>query len=113
MLQIPSYLKFCFTIPTPFRMRKSFSIFDISPAFSFGLSYWQKNLSKGDDVVLVGAGMGSRMIHYGHFETEIFLRHPTADLKIRNLCDEGNTPRFRPHPSRNQEEQYAFPEPKN
>ena len=66
-------------------------------------------LTKGDDVVLVGSGMGSRMIHYGHFETEIFLRHPTHDLTIRNLCDEGNTPGFRPHPSREQEEQYAFP----
>ena len=62
-------------------------------------------LTKGDDVVLVGSGMGSRMIHYGHFETEIFLRHITHDLTIRNLCDEGNTPGFRPHPSREQEEQ--------
>ncbi len=66
-------------------------------------------LNKADDVVLVGSGMGSRMIHYGHFETEIFLRHITHDLTIRNLCDEGNTPGFRPHPSREQEEQYAFP----
>ena len=67
------------------------------------------SLSKGDDVVFVGAGMGSRMIHYGHFETEIYLHHSDLNLKIRNLCDEGNTPGFRPHPSRNQEEQYAFP----
>jgi glucose/arabinose dehydrogenase/azurin len=66
-------------------------------------------LKKGDDVALVGSGMGSRMIHYGHFETEIFLRHPAHDLTIRNLCDEGNTPGFRPHPSRDQDEQYAFP----
>ncbi len=60
-------------------------------------------------VALVGSGMGSRMIHYGHFETEIFLRHPQLDLTVRNLCDEGNTPAFRPHSGRNQEEQYAFP----
>ena len=66
-------------------------------------------LVTGDDIALVGTGMGSRMIHYGHFETEIYLRHAQMDLKIRNLCDEGNTPYFRPHPSRNQEEQYAFP----
>ena len=66
-------------------------------------------LSEEDDVVFVGSGMGSRMIHFGHFETEIFLRHPDKNLKIRNLCDEGNTPGFRPHPSRDQEEQYAFP----
>ena len=97
-------------------MRKSFFnflIFLLPFSFGFELLGAKISLSKGDDVVLVGAGMGSRMIHYGHFETEIFLRHPTADLKIRNLCDEGNTPGFRPHPSRNQEEQYAFPEPKN
>ena len=67
------------------------------------------SLSKGDDIVLVGAGMGSRMIHYGHFETEVYITHEDLNLKIRNLCDEGNTPGFRPHPSRNQEEQYAFP----
>ena len=66
-------------------------------------------LVTGDDIAFVGAGMGSRMIHYGHFETEIYLRHAQMNLKIRNLCDEGNTPGFRPHPSRNQEEQYAFP----
>ena len=51
-------------------------------------------LSDEDDVVFVGSGMGSRMIHFGHFETEIFLRHPDKNLKIRNLCDEGNTPGF-------------------
>ena len=71
------------------------------------------SLSKNDDVVLVGADMGSRMIHYGHFETEIYIHHSDLNLKIRNLCEEGNTPRFRPHPSRSQEEQYAFPVQRN
>jgi len=65
--------------------------------------------NKGDNISLIGAGMGSRMIHYGHFETELYLRFPKLDLTIRNLCDEGNTPGFRPHPSREQNEQYAFP----
>ena len=60
-------------------------------------------------ISFVGSGMGSRMVHYGHFETEIFLRYPNHNLTIRNLCDEGNTPGFRPHPSREQEGQYAFP----
>ena len=55
-------------------------------------------LEKGDRIALIGAGMGSRMIHYGHFETELHLRFPTNNLTIRNLCDEGNTPGFRPHP---------------
>ncbi|MBG31296.1 MAG: dehydrogenase [Opitutae bacterium] len=66
-------------------------------------------LEKGDRITLVGAGMGSRMIHYGHFETELHLRFPDKDLTIRNLCDEGNTPGFRPHPGREQNGQYAFP----
>ena len=66
-------------------------------------------LKKGDRISLVGAGMGSRMVHYGHFETELYLRFPELDLTIRNLCDEGNTPGFRPHPGRGQDGQYAFP----
>ena len=65
-------------------------------------------LKKDYVLTLVGSGMGSRMNHFGHFETEIFLRHSDLDLTIRNLCDEGNTPGFRPHPGREQEGQYAF-----
>ena len=87
---------------------RNFLPITILALFTSGLTAKIK-LNKGDDICLVGAGMGSRMIHYGHFETEIYLRHPSLNLKIRNLCDEGNTPGFRPHPSRNQEEQYAFP----
>ena len=71
------------------------------------------DLGKEQTISFVGSGMGSRMIHYGHFETEIFLRFPHLNLTIRNLCDEGNTPGFRPHPSRGQEGQYAFPGAKN
>ena len=67
------------------------------------------SLKKGDTVVLLGSGMASRMNHFGYFETEIQLRFPTSNLKIRNMGDEGNTPGFRPHPGRNQEGQYAFP----
>lgn len=66
-------------------------------------------VKKGDRIVLVGAGMASRMIHFGHFETELFLRFPEHDITIRNMGDEGNTPAFRPHPGRNFPEQYAFP----
>ena len=46
---------------------------------------------------------------YGHFETELQLRYPKHQLTIRNIADEGNTPAFRPHPGRNQKNQYAFP----
>lgn len=67
------------------------------------------SVNKGDRIVIIGSGMASRMNHFGHFETELFLRFPGKDLTIRNMGDEGNTPGFRPHPGRNFEEQYAFP----
>ncbi|MDF1825547.1 MAG: c-type cytochrome [Verrucomicrobiales bacterium] len=66
-------------------------------------------VKKGDHIVLIGAGMASRMNHFGHFETELFLRFPDLDLTIRNMGDEGNTPAFRPHPGRDYANQYAFP----
>ncbi len=65
-------------------------------------------LRPGETIALIGAGMGSRMNHHGHFETEVYLRFPEKDLTIRNMCDDGNTPAFRPHPGRNQDGQYAF-----
>ena len=66
-------------------------------------------LNKGDSIVIIGSGMASRMNHFGHFETELQLRFPKHNLTIRNMGDEGNTPAFRPHPGRNQAQQYAFP----
>ncbi|WP_256007547.1 PVC-type heme-binding CxxCH protein [Pedobacter deserti] len=58
-------------------------------------------------IVLVGNNLGSRMMNYGHFETELHLRYPDHQLFIRNMCDGGNTPGFRPHSSRNSP--WAFP----
>ena len=66
-------------------------------------------VKEGDTIVMIGAGMASRMVHFGHFETELFMRFPAKDLTIRNMGDEGNTPAFRPHPGRGYEDQYAFP----
>ena len=54
----------------------------------------------GMRIVLMGNGLGSRMLHYAHFETELHLRYPEHQLFIRNICDEGNTPSFRPHSGR-------------
>ncbi len=51
-------------------------------------------------VVLLGNGLGSRMLRYGHFETEMHRRYPNHHLVIRNICDEGDTPAFRPHAGR-------------
>lgn len=67
------------------------------------------SVKKGDRIVLIGTGVASRMNHYGHFETEVFLRFPKSGISIRNMGDEGNTPGFRPHPGRDHAGQFAFP----
>ncbi|WP_424279294.1 PVC-type heme-binding CxxCH protein [Eudoraea sp.] len=64
-------------------------------------------LNKGNHIVLIGNNLGSRMMNFGHFETEMQLRYPDSLLFIRNMCDGGNTPGFRPHSARNSP--WAFP----
>jgi mono/diheme cytochrome c family protein/glucose/arabinose dehydrogenase len=64
-------------------------------------------LKRGDKIVLIGNGLAERMLNYGYFETELLLRYPQMDLTIRNLAKPGDTPAFRPHPSRSS--QWAFP----
>lgn len=58
-------------------------------------------------IVLIGNNLGSRMMEYGYFETEMHLRYPDQQLYIRNMCDGGNTPGFRPHSGRSSP--WAFP----
>lgn len=65
------------------------------------------SLQKGSHIVLVGNNLCSRMMNYGHFETEMQLRFPDSLLYIRNMCDGGNTPGFRPHSGR--VSPWAFP----
>ncbi|MGV8880423.1 MAG: PVC-type heme-binding CxxCH protein [Sphingobacteriaceae bacterium] len=65
------------------------------------------NLKKGDHIILIGNNLGSRMIDFGYFETEMQLRYPDSLLYIRNMCDGGNTPGFRPHSGR--PSPWAFP----
>lgn len=65
------------------------------------------SLTESDRVALVGNGLGSRMMLFGHGETEWQRRHPALKLVIRNFCDEGNTPGFRPHSGR--PSPWAFP----
>ena len=67
------------------------------------------SIQEGNSIVIIGSGMASRMNHFPHLETELQLRFPNQKLTIRNMGDEGNTPGFRPHPGRNQDQQYAFP----
>jgi hypothetical protein len=47
------------------------------------------------------------MMNYGFFETELHLRYPDSLLYIRNMCDGGETPGFRPHSGR--PSPWAFP----
>ncbi len=75
-------------------------------AFQFTESQTLK-LEKGSHIVLLGNNLGSRMMNYGHFETEMQLRYPDLSLFIRNMSDGGDTPGFRPHSSRNLP--WAFP----
>ncbi len=69
------------------------------------------HLEKDDHIVLIGNNLASRMLNFGHFETELYLRYPDSALIIRNMADPGNTAGFRPHSSRNQP--WAFPEAEN
>lgn len=64
-------------------------------------------IKDGGRIAILGAGLASRMMKFGHFETELHLRYPNSNLTIRNYADEGSTPGFRPHSGR--KEQFAFP----
>ncbi|PPK85144.1 putative membrane-bound dehydrogenase-like protein [Neolewinella xylanilytica] len=64
-------------------------------------------LQSGEKLVLIGNNLCSRMAYFGHFETAVYQQYPDADLTIRNMCDPGNTPGFRPHASR--ADPWAFP----
>lgn len=64
-------------------------------------------IRKKSTISLIGNNLGSRMINFDHFETELHLRYPDSLLTVRNLCDGGDTPGFRPHSSRN--DPWVFP----
>lgn len=63
--------------------------------------------AKGERIVLIGNGLAERDVHYSRIETELHLRYPGSDLFVRNMGHVGDTPGFRPHPSR--VTQWAFP----
>lgn len=62
---------------------------------------------KGEHIVLIGNGLAERDVYYGQIETELHLRYPAHELFFRNMGHVGDTPGFRPHPSR--PSQWAFP----
>ncbi|KPM48287.1 PVC-type heme-binding CxxCH protein [Jiulongibacter sediminis] len=64
-------------------------------------------LEQGSHITLIGNNLCSRMINFGYFETEMHMRYPEKDLYIRNMCDGGDTPGFRPHSGR--VSPWAFP----
>ena len=63
--------------------------------------------SKGERVVFIGNGLAERDVYYHRLETELHLRYPEQELFVRNMGHVGDTPGFRPHPSR--ASQWAFP----
>lgn len=64
-------------------------------------------LRKAAHISLIGGNLGSREMNYGYFETELHRRYPDSLLFVRNMCDGGDTPGFRPHASR--KKPWAFP----
>ena len=56
--------------------------------------------------MFLGNGLGERMLDHPYLEADLQLRFPDRELVIRNMCRPGDTPGFRPHPSRNS--QWAF-----
>ena len=63
--------------------------------------------SLGERLVFIGNGLAERDLYYSRLETEFHLRNPAKQLVIRNMGRPGETPGFRPHPSRSS--QWAFP----
>ena len=70
------------------------------PAVVKGKAPKALQIGKNSRIGFVGGGLGSRMNLFNEFETELQRRYPKNDLYIRNFCHEGDTPAFRPHPSR-------------
>jgi mono/diheme cytochrome c family protein/glucose/arabinose dehydrogenase len=63
--------------------------------------------ANGERIVFLGNGLAERDLYYSRFETELQLRFPDKQLFVRNMGRPGDTPAFRPHPSR--KSQWAFP----
>jgi len=61
----------------------------------------------GERIVLIGNGLGERMVDHPYLEARLQMAYPGEKLTIRELCRPGDTAGFRPHPSR--KSQWAFP----
>jgi mono/diheme cytochrome c family protein/glucose/arabinose dehydrogenase len=58
-------------------------------------------------IIFIGNGLAERDVYFNRMETELHLRYPEQTLWVRNMGRPGDTPGFRPHPSRTS--QWAFP----
>src|SRR5690606_39376457 len=58
------------------------------------------DVKKDMHIVLIGNNLASRMMNFGHFETEKHMRYPDSNLFIRNMGDGVNTPVYRPYADR-------------
>ena len=58
-------------------------------------------LKKSDHIMMIGGNLCSRMMNYGFLEAGLQASFPSHELYIRNMCDGGDTPGFRPHSGRN------------
>ena len=65
------------------------------------------SIQKGTSIALIGNNLCSRMLNFGHFESQLHMRFPDSMLYVRNFCDGGNTAGFRPHSGR--DAPWAFP----
>lgn len=65
------------------------------------------SLQKKDHIAFIGGNLCSRMINYGKLETSIQAAFPNDSLIIRNMCDGGDRPGFRPHSGR--DSAWVFP----
>lgn len=61
---------------------------------------------KGESIVLIGNGLPERAQYYGSLEMQFHLLFPNQNLTLRNLGNPGDTPAYRPRPSRTS--QWAF-----
>ena len=63
--------------------------------------------ASGERIVLVGNGLGERMVDHPYLEARLQMSYPAENIYFRNICRPGDTAGFRPHPSR--KSQWAFP----
>jgi len=90
------------------KFKADFLIIIILAALAFQCSQKPKmDLEPNSRIALIGNNLGSRMMDYGSFETEMHLRYPDKNLFIRNMSDPGDTPGFRPRSGTN--DPWAFP----